>query len=422
MVPFLLSLLYVPVALLYLPLLVYQMVVLKKNRRGWRERFGGVARRTGDGPCVWIHAVSLGEVNATGRLVAEIESRLAGCEVVISTTTDTGYAAARRLYPDRHVFRFPLDFSFVVNRLFDRIRPAAVVLMELEVWPNFIELVTAEKSMRRFGRPIIRSLARAMFRRIGWIGAQNETYAERFRLLGARSEAVHVTGTMKYDTAEIADSLPGDAALAQALGIDRSSPVLVAGSTGPGEEAMVLAAYAELRRSQPALQLVIVPRKPERFDEVARLIEGRGHPCVRRSALPDGSAGGSHDAAAPAVFLGDTMGELRKFYCLADVVFVGRTLVPLGGSDLMEVAALGKAMCYGPHVENFAEVSAKLQAAGAAVIVPGEAELAPTLHTLLGDKAKAKAMGHRAQDIVRQNTGATRRTVDLLCAAIGEGR
>jgi 3-deoxy-D-manno-octulosonic-acid transferase len=447
MPPFLLNLLYVPAALLYLPLLVYQMVVLKKNRRGWRERFGGVARRTGDGPCVWIHAVSLGEVNATQRLVAEIESRLTGCEVVLSATTDTGYAAARRLYPDRHVFRFPLDFSFVVNRLFDRIRPSAVVLMELEVWPNFIELaarrgicvgiangrVTAEKSMRRFGRPIIRSLARAMFRRIGWVGAQNETYAERFRLLGARSEAVRVTGTMKYDTAEIADSLPGDAALAQALGIDRASPVLVASSTGPGEEAMVLAAYAELRRAQPALQLVIVPRKPERFDEVARLIEGRGHTCVRRSALPDGGDGrpiasggrdladGANDAAAPAVFLGDTMGELRKFYCLADVVFVGRTLVPLGGSDLMEVAALGKAMCYGPHVENFAEVSAKLQAAGAAVIVPGEAELASTLRMLLGDKSKGKAMGRRAQDIVRQNTGATRRTVDLLCAAIGAG-
>ncbi len=432
MPPFLLTLLYIPVALLYLPLLVYQMVVLKKNRRGWGERFGGVARRAGDGPCVWIHAVSLGEVNATQRLVAEIESRLTGCEVVISATTDTGYAAARRLYPERHVFRYPLDFSFVVNRVFDRIRPSTVVLMELEVWPNFIELavrrgisvgiangrVTAEKSMRRFGKPIIRSLARAMFQRIGWIGAQNETYAERFRSLGARGDTVHVTGTMKYDTAEIADSLPGDAALAQALGIDRASPLLVAGSTGPGEEAMVLAAYAELKREQPALQLAIIPRKPERFDEVARLIEGRGHTCVRRSQRADGSTNASVNAA---VFLGDTMGELRKFYCLADVVFVGRTLVPLGGSDLMEVAALGKAMCYGPHIENFAEVSAKLQDARAAVIAPGEAALASTLHGLLGGKSKATAMGLRAQDVVRQNTGATERTVDLLCAALGRG-
>ncbi len=433
MPPSLLNLLYFPAALLYLPLLVYQMVVLKKNRRGWRERFGGIARRLRDGPCVWIHAVSLGEVNATQRLVAEIESRLKGCEVVISATTDTGYAAARRLYPERHVFRFPLDFSFVVNRVFDRIRPSAVVLMELEVWPNFIELaarrgicvgiangrVTAEKSMRRFGRPIIRSLARAMFRRIGWIGAQNETYAQRFRQLGARSEAVHVTGTMKYDTAEIAESLPGDAALADALGIDREAPLVVAGSTGPGEEAIVLAAYAELTHERPALQLAIVPRKPERFDEVARLIEGRGHTCVRRSRLADGS---TDDSASSSVFLGDTMGELRKFYCLADVVFVGRTLVPLGGSDLMEVAALGKAMCYGPHIENFAEVSARLQAADAAVIAPNETELASTLHALLSDEVEAKEMGRRAQEVVRRNTGATARTVDLLCAALCTGR
>lgn len=432
MPPFLLNLLYVPVALLYLPFLAYQMVVLKKNRRGWRERFGGVARREGGGPCVWIHAVSLGEVNATPRLVAEIESRLTGCEVVISTTTDTGYAAARQLYPERRVFRFPLDFSFVVNRLFDRIRPSAVVLMELEVWPNFIELaarrgicvgiangrVTADKSMRRFGRPVIRSLARAMFRRIAWIGAQNEAYAERFRRLGARSEVVSVTGTMKYDTAEIADSMPGDIALAQALGIDRAAPLLVVGSTGPGEEAMVLTAYAESRRTLPALQLVIVPRKPERFDEVARLIEGRGYSCVRRSARPDGNRGDAAGGETPTVFLGDTMGELRKFYSLADVVFVGRTLVPLGGSDLMEVAALGKAMCYGPHVENFAEVSAELQAVGAAVIVPGEAELASTLLAILGEKSKARAMGRLAQDVVRRNTGATQGTVDLLCAAL----
>jgi len=435
MPPFLLNLLYLPVALLYLPLLIYQMVVLKKNRRGWRERLGGVAPRTGSESCVWIHAVSLGEVNATPSLVAEIESRRPGWAVVISSTTDTGYAAARRLYPDRQVFRFPLDFSFVVNRLFDRIRPSAVVLMELEIWPNFIELaarrgicvgiangrVTAGKSMRRFGRPIIRTLARAMFRRIAWIGAQNETYAERFRRLGASSDAVHVTGTMKYDTAVIVDSLSGDAVLAEAMGIDRAKPLLVAGSTGPGEEAMLLAACAELRRKLPALQLVIVPRKPERFDEVARLIESRGHPCVRRSTRPDGSDA-AEDAAASAVFLGDTMGELRKFYSLADVVFVGRTLVPLGGSDLMEVAALGKAICYGPHVENFADVSAQLQAVGAAVIVPGQAELASTLLALLSDKPEAKAMGRKAQDVVRQNTGATKRTVDLLSAALDNER
>ena len=195
----LLDLLYIPVALMYLPLLLYQMLVLKKNRRGWRERFGFVPRRSSRKPCIWIHAVSLGEVNATRNLVAEIESRLPEYDIAISATTDTGFAAARRHYSDKLVFRYPLDFSFAVNRTLNRIQPGAVVLMELEVWPNFITLatrrkipigiangrVTEEKSMRRFRMPLLRTLAKSMFSKIAWVAAQNETYAARFEALGA---------------------------------------------------------------------------------------------------------------------------------------------------------------------------------------------------------------------------------------------
>ena len=458
MPPWLLDLLYVPLALLYLPVLLYQMIALGKNRRGWRERLGFIRPRADRRPCVWIHAVSLGEVNAARRLVDEIERRLPDHEVVLSATTDTGHAAARKHYHPRMVFRYPLDFSGAVRRVLRRVRPSAIVLMELEVWPNLLTLaaragvpvgvangrVTAERSMRRFELPLVRGIARRMFGQLAWVAAQNETYAARFRALGVPAERVRVTGTMKYDTATVADSVPGDAALAVALGIDRRRPLIVAGSTGPGEEEMLLEAVERLWREDPAVQLAIVPRKPERFDEVARLIEDRGLACVRRSRCPDAAAPGGRGEPSPEsgepsrvrrpaadrtgdadgrrrVLLGDTMGELRKFYALADVAFVGRSLVPMGGSDLMEAAGLGRAVCFGPHVENFAEVAAELIAADAAVALGGPADLLPALRRLLRDRAAAAALGRRAQEVVRRNTGASRRTAELLAEALGRG-
>jgi 3-deoxy-D-manno-octulosonic-acid transferase len=433
----LLDLAYIPLAIAYLPVLLYQMIVLKKNRHGWGERFGFVRRRVSPRPCIWIHAVSLGEVNATKSLVGEIEKRLPAYDIVISATTDTGYAAAVKHYQPKRIFRYPLDFSFIVHRVLDRIHPDAVILMELEVWPNLVAIargrgipiliangrVTEERSMRRFRKPVVRSLARSMFGGISFAGVQNEAYAARFTELGVPKERVVVTGTMKYDTALVADSVPGDASLAAALGIDRSRPLFVAGSTGPGEEEMILQAYSRLLADQPGAQLAIIPRKPERFDEVARLIESRGYSCKRRSRQPDrADAPAASETTAgdgAVVLLGDTMGELRKFYALADVVFVGRSLVPMGGSDLMEVAGLGRAMCYGSYVDNFAEVSEKLLAAGAAVRLESADALTPALRRLLADKEAARAMGRAAQDVVRRNTGATARTVDLLCECLG---
>ncbi len=430
-----LNLVYFLAAGAYLPFLLYQMIVLKKNRRGWGQRLGGIPWRVGRPRCIWVHAVSLGEVNATRALVSEIESRFPDFVVAISATTDTGYAAAQRLYPDKLVFRYPLDFSFAVRRTLARVRPAAIVLMELEVWPSLIDLaasigvpvcvangrITAEKSMRRFRLPVVRGLARRMFSQIAWVAAQEETYAARFRELGVPADRVHTIGSMKYDTAVVGDSVAGDAELATAMGIDRAAPLVVAGSTGPDEEAIVLDAFESLHQGLPALQLAIIPRKPERFEDVAQLIESRGFACIRRSACR-GGAPAPTTGSASRVFLGDTMGELRKFYALATVVFVGRSLVPLGGSDLMEVAGLGKPMCFGPHVENFAEVAGQLLAAGAAVqIAPATLDRASAASALSAELARiltspdaARAMGRRAQEIVRCNTGATVRTVELL--------
>ncbi len=435
MASLLIDLLYIPLAVLYLPFLLYQMLVLKKNRRGWGQRFGFIRRRCDRRPCVWIHAVSLGEVNAARGLVRQIESRLPSYDIVLSATTDTGYAAAVKQHEPKQVFRYPLDFSLVVRRVMDRIRPDAIVLMELEVWPNLLAAarrrdipmliangrITHERSMRRFSLPVVRPIARWMFRNITAVGAQNEVYADRFRRLGASPDRVVVTGSMKYDTALIADRVPGDDALAQAMGIRRERPLVVAGSTGPGEERMLLSAYRTLLSRLPGLQLAMVPRKPERFDEIARLIQSEGFACRRRSACADDAQGPSEQDRKdrPTVFLGDTMGELRKFYSLADVVFVGRSLVPMGGSDLMEVAGLAKAMCFGPYVENFQDVAERLLDANAAVRVNGEAELASALGRLLSEPETARTMGGAAQEVVRARRGATAKTVSLLCEALG---
>ncbi|MCB9852431.1 MAG: 3-deoxy-D-manno-octulosonic acid transferase [Phycisphaerales bacterium] len=427
---FLVDLIYLPLALLYLPILLYQMIALKKNRSGWRDRFGGVPVRSGDAACVWIHGVSLGEINASRTLVEQLALQRPDIDIVISSTTDTGYAAAKRLYPDRIVFRYPLDISLIVRRTLNRIRPSVLVLMELELWPNLLRIasgrgiavgvangrITEEKSMRRFSLPIVRSIARDMVFRLAWIAAQEDAYADRFRRLGAPPDRVFVAGSLKYDTAVVADAIPGDDALAEAMGIRRDAPLLVAGSTGPGEEPLILDAYERLRTTHASLQLALIPRKPERFDEVARLIESRGFACRRRSLHSDNAPAPARDEATnrTIVFLGDTMGELRKFYALADAVFVGRTLAPLGGSDLMEVAALAKPLCYGPHIENFADIDQQLMDADAAIKVENVEELIAAFDDFVTNPSPARRRCERARDVVLRNQGATRKIVDLI--------
>ncbi len=415
---------YLIAAVLYAPVLVYQMVFLDKNRSGWRERFGHIVPREGDRPCIWIHAVSVGEVNATRALVQQIRNAFLDVEIVISSTTDTGYDRAKTLYRDLKVFRYPLDFSWMIRRALDRLRPTVIVLMELEVWYNLSTIAAGKgikvcvangrftaRSIRRLW--LIRPLIRRMFSALAWVGAQNEQIAERFRRVGVRAECMDVVGSLKWDTATIADHVDGEKELAAALGIRRDRPLVVLGSSGPGEEEMMIDACAQLPVELNEVQLAIVPRKPERFGEVARLIEKKGRSCFKRSEQPDGSLPPTNTSGR-GIVLGDTMGELRKFYSLSDVVMVGRTLVPMGGSDLMEIAALGKSIIVGPHTENFADPVECLRQADAIVQIDSPAELGHGLEVLLADADLRRGMGERARRVVRQNQGATARTVQQL--------
>jgi 3-deoxy-D-manno-octulosonic-acid transferase len=290
---------------------------------------------------------------------------------------------------------------------------------------------------------------------------QDETYAERFVKLGAARERVMVTGTMKFDTAEVGEGVAGDVELGREVGlvggkdketrgqVDKgtgevagrlpSGPVWVCGSTGPGEEEMVLGVYRRLRERFAGLRLVIVPRKPERFDEVAEMIGREGFEFARRSETvgkaaarlsePRRNLGGSSEHSQPAtldlqpVILGDTMGELRKFYSLADVVFVGRSLVDLGprqhGSDMIEPAALGRPVVVGPYTGNFADAMMKLRAAGAVREVADAEELEREVGELLGAPAGARAMGLRGREVVQREQGATDRHVGVVMEVLG---
>jgi 3-deoxy-D-manno-octulosonic-acid transferase len=413
----------------------WPLLVIRRLRRGpsttpWREYFGRVPSRPVSAHCVWLHGVSLGEINATRTIVAEIRRRMPDTVVVVSSTTATGRDRVRKLYPDLITFRFPLDFSFAIRQLLFRIRPSIIVLMELEVWPNLLEIatryripvivangrITAERSVRRFKHPLLRWLARRMFRQLTWIGAQDANYQARFVEVGAPPDRVAVTGSVKYDAADVTDEIPGQDELAAEMGIDTTRPLFVCGSTGPGEEPLLLDAYERLLTSLPTLQLALIPRKPERFDEVAQLIVDRGYACLRRSTGAPILPAGVDEPRG--VFLGDTMGELRKFYALATIVFVGRTLVPLGGSDVMEVAGLARPVIVGPHTENFAEAVNLLLADGAARQVSSVDALATTATDLLRHPERREKMGAAGRAAILSRRGATRRTVDEIISRI----
>jgi 3-deoxy-D-manno-octulosonic-acid transferase len=380
----------------------------RKARGGWAQRFGlrvGVRGRDRTRPRLLIHAVSVGETNTLRALVPMLREH---ADVIVSATTDTGLARATALFGPESVVRFPLDFSGAVERFLDAVEPDAVALVELEVWPNFVAQCAqrgipvavingrlSAKSFTNYQR--VRRLVSPTFARLNLAAVQDEPYAARFVALGTPARHVRVTGTMKWDSAELESSVPGADELAAAMGIDRSRPLVVAGSTAEGEEALV----NEALRAMPEVQLLCAPRKPERFEEAARALPG----CVRRS-------GGSRVSGASR-FLLDTIGELRAAYSLADVVVVGRTFAPRRGSDPIEPVALGRATIMGPDYRNFETVTAALRDAGALMICERD-QLAGALRDLLNDPARREAMARAGRACVESHRGATRRHAQML--------
>ena len=371
----------------------------------------------------------MGEVNAAKTIVKELESKFGDFEIVISTTTDTGFARASALFSEKFgVFYFPFDFSWVTRRAFRNINPALCLLMELEVWPNFVETARklnvpvvvvngriSDKSFPtyRWIKPIVKKI----FRKVSLVLAQTDEYAQRFRELGCSDERVVVTGSLKYDTAQITDKVAGADELAEQLFGKIGNRLWVSGGTGPGEEQIILKVFKALKQQKQFddLRLVIVPRKPERFNEAAELIKQAGFEFVRYSRIKGSAA---RKSQISAVVLGVTMGDLRKFYSLATIIFVGRSLVPMGGSDMMEAAALGKCTIFGPHTFNFKQTVDALLADDGAIMVKDERELLDAMRNCLSGKDLARRIAQNGREVIRKNQGATKKTIEQIAEVL----
>ena len=420
--PFVLDFMYLLAGLAYSPVIVYRAIRHGRYRTGWAQRFGRISRKNPEKKCIWLHAVSVGEVNAVKTIIKELETKFSDYEIVISTTTDTGFARATKLFnQDHQVFYFPFDFSLIMHRAFGSIRPAVCLLMELEVWPNFVNTAKklnipvvvvngriSDKSFPKYKRAKL--LVRHVFRKVNLVLAQTDQYAQRFKEIGAGN--VIVTNSLKYDTAQITDKVEGVDALAAKLNISNER-IWVAGGTGPGEEQIILDVFARLKQSGKFddLRLVIVPRKPERFEEVAQTIASTGFDFIRYSSIKNTDTK-CHEI--PPVILGDTMGDLRKFYCLASVIFVGRSLVPMGGSDMIEAAALRKCTIFGPHTFNFRQTAEALLADDGAIVVNDGDELLEAVQKCFLEPDFARRIAQNGQDVIKRNQGATIKTIEQV--------
>ena len=443
-----LDLLYLLALSLAAPWLAWRYVVQGKDRGGWFVKLTGrVPPRAGREPCVWLHAVSVGEALQLPGLIAALRDRRPGLVPVVTVSTNTGLAVARAKLSGIAVHRAPLDLSWAVRAFLRRVRPDALVLVELELWPNLVrecELAgvpvavangrLSEGSFRGYRR--LRFALAPTFRRLAWVGAQTDGYAARFVALGTPASRVTTTGSVKFDAVAAG---PDDArltALRTAFGLRPGDPVLLAGSTGDPEEAIALDAYAALRETHPALRLLIAPRHAERFERVAALVRERGFGIVRLSAVRVGSGewgvgSGKTDSlptppsplpTPPPVLLLDTLGDLSAAWGLATVAFVGGSLNGRGGQNMLEPAACGAAVTFGPNTRNFADVVSRLLAADAAVVVRDAGELAAAADRFLSDETARRAVGARARAVVRAGRGATAATAGSVCAVLPAGR
>ncbi len=406
--------------LVSLPYWLLQMARHGKYRKGLAERLGWVPSRLRlpdeREPVIWVHAVSVGEVVAVAGLVEELRRRLPQHRIFISTTTDTGQTLARERFGEGNVFYFPMDFAFAIRPYLRALRPRMVVIAETEFWPNFMRLVhdsgariavvnarISDRSWPSYRR--FRGLLRRLLGNVDLFLAQTPEDAARLQDIGARPERVRVTGNLKFDIAAPAPPAIVES-VRKSLTATGAGPVLVCGSTVDGEEPLLMKAFENLLVQHPRAVMMLAPRHPERFPAVAALLEQLSMRFCRRSLW-------NGEPLAGGVFLVDTIGELAALYALAEIAFVGGSLVPRGGHNIIEPAQHGAAIVVGNHTENFRDIVALFRSRDAVRIV-GPAELPLVLLELLANDEERKALGRRAADTMRLQIGATARTAGGL--------
>jgi 3-deoxy-D-manno-octulosonic-acid transferase len=386
----------------------------KGLRKRWlRERFGEPPASDGGAPCIWVHAVSVGEVLAAVPFIKGLKARHPGLRLVVSTVTDTGQKVARGSLGDiAEAIYLPFDMASVLDNAVSRLNPVMAITIETEIWPNLF------RSLRKRGVPVvvlngrisdssfrgyrkIRFFIRRVLRDVDVFCMQDETYARRIIELGVEEKKVRITGNFKFDI-KVPLDIPGWSARL-------SQPVIVGGSTHRGEEELLVAAYARLREEFSGLTLILAPRHPERSEEVQHMLRAKGIDFVLRSSLPEGGIAGS-------VVLLDTVGELASVYGISDVAVVGGSFIEHGGQNPLEPAFWGKPVICGPHMENFPFME-EFYAAGAALSV-GREGLQGVLRDLLGSPEKRGAMGRAGRELVMKNRGAVERALGVVEGAL----
>jgi 3-deoxy-D-manno-octulosonic-acid transferase len=404
-------------------------------QRGFAQRFGRFDSKFKQAitnrQTLWMHAVSVGEVGVCTQLIRALEPRLPNLKIVVSTTTTTGMEELDRRLPS-HVSRiyYPVDYKRCVSHALNTIRPEAIVLVEAEIWPNFIWkardlciplfLVNARLSDRSFPRyKRLGFLFRRFFAAFAGVGAQTEADAVKLRELGCRPERIHVVGSLKFDAAKLDErrivDVPG---MLRQLGLPQTAKILVAGSTHPGEEALLADLFVRLRKRFQDLFLILVPRHFERSREVSRELQSRGIKFVYRTELTRTTQYPPNDVQCLLV---NTTGELKYFYQQATVIFIGKSITAQGGQNPIEPGALGKPMIFGPNMQNFAEVARSFLAKDGAVQVQDAAQLEEALGNLLSDQSRREVLGQNALAVVRENQGAIDRTVDMIVKNLDGG-
>jgi 3-deoxy-D-manno-octulosonic-acid transferase len=396
------------------PYILFKLITVPKYRGGISQKLGrirkGVLRVLNNTRPIWVHAVSVGEVMAAHPLIRDLRKKYPNRKFILSTVTVTGNYTARQRVPEADaVFYFPFDFPWIVRRVIRMINPAIVLVAETELWPNFFRelkrqgipsaLINGRISPRSYGNYLkFKRFFTQVFEQVTLFCMQSEEDAARIQDIGAAVDKVRVTGNLKFD-----QKIP--TAQQQPVVIAPGRKVITAGSTHRGEEAILLEIYGRLRKKYPDLVLIIAPRHPERFDEVCGLITNAGYECQRRTRIK---------GPVKDVVLLDTIGELRAFYGLCTIAFVGGSLVKVGGHNLLEPAAMKKPVIFSSYMFNFKEISEALIQAGGGIMVKDKEELYEKLDNLLTDKELVRSIGERAFKVIAANSGATARTIDAV--------
>ena len=408
------------------PWLLIRILFLGKNRRGWGQKLLGLAPiRNSKSPCIWIHAVSVGEVNLLNPLVKQLRSRYPDFEFAISTTTETGYDLARKKFPDGIVFFCPTDFSWAVSNTIRRIRPELLLLTELELWPNLVStarrhdvrvaLINGRISEKSFvGYRRLRFIFSWALQHLNCAIVQTQDYANRMQQLGMPKERIYVCGNLKFDAMTGDQDLPTANLIAELANIQPGEFVFVAGSTQENEDRIAIDAYARLKPQFPNLRMLLVPRHPDRAHRLTRYFELQSIAFAFRSEL-------DKPATSKPVLVVDTIGELAMCWSRADVAYVGGSMGGRGGQNMIEPSAIGIPVCFGPQTENFKDVVELLLSNNAAQVVRDRDELETLIRSALNKDSALAEMGIRAQRLVCAERGSTGRTIEILQPLISTG-